>query len=102
MGSPTTLALLLDIVCLASAAGTVELSFEPSSGKLFVGSADVITCLVKNPAAAMEQGKITLSAQSVDKGLIYLNEITSQIQPPVGHLTYPKVGQTTVTCTWTG
>ncbi|KER31704.1 hypothetical protein T265_02075 [Opisthorchis viverrini] len=87
---------------LVSAAGTVELSFEPPSGKLFVGSEDNIKCLVKNPAPSSEEGKISLSAEPEDPELIYLNQITSQVQPPLGHLTYQKAGQTTVTCTWTG
>ncbi|OON17132.1 hypothetical protein X801_07036, partial [Opisthorchis viverrini] len=77
-----------------------SISFDPPDGKLYVGSKDVITCVLTGTQTP--QGTFTLTAKPDDKLLLSLDNTHAQIKPPAGSDVYNKAGETQVTCSWQG
>ncbi|KER18352.1 hypothetical protein T265_16118, partial [Opisthorchis viverrini] len=79
---------------------TATVSFVPPEGILYVGTKDVITCVVADNSDA--PGALTLEATPNDEKLFLLDKAKAQIKPPSGSETYHIAGNSTVKCTWTG
>ncbi|KAG5446722.1 hypothetical protein CSKR_203582 [Clonorchis sinensis] len=85
-----------------SAPKTATVSFEPADGKLYVGSKDVIRCVVTDNPTQEAPGKFALTADPDNPSLLSLDNATAQIKPPAGSDVYKITGKTSVMCRWTG
>ncbi|TGZ55937.1 hypothetical protein CRM22_010262 [Opisthorchis felineus] len=75
--------------------------FEPPDGILQVGGKEVIKCIPSKDAPDTEGATCTIVLDNMGTDLISISSDKKQIQPPGKHETYPKEGETNVTCTCT-
>ncbi|TGZ63575.1 hypothetical protein CRM22_006843 [Opisthorchis felineus] len=92
----------LDLAVLLAGQGSkaATVSFVPPEGILYVGSKDVITCVVADNKS--DSGNFSLKAEPNNEKLLSLDNTTAQIKPPKGSETYQIAGNATVNCNWTG
>ncbi|KER20772.1 hypothetical protein T265_15243, partial [Opisthorchis viverrini] len=105
-GAPDALVLLGSFLCgfevLEDASKAATVSFEPPDGRLYVGSKDVITCVVKDNPTQDNPGTFALTADPDNPSLLSLDNTKAQIKPPADSGVYTTAGNTSVTCRWTG